>query len=99
MAATKARVAASSGEVDEDGVRLPAGEVHAWEPGINSTACGLALSRSRLLRFQHIPWSDILPDSGGSADFVRVVCPRCTAAVTPRRARDGRRWERVSPRP
>ncbi len=98
-ARVKARVAASGEDVDEDGVRLPAGEVHAWEPGTNSTLCGLALSRSRLRRFQHVGWPDILPESGGAADFVQVVCPRCTAAVTPRRAREGPRWERISPRP
>jgi hypothetical protein len=91
-------VAASSRWVDEDGVRLPAGEVHAWEPGTNQTACGLALSRSRLQRFPHVRWPDVQPESGGAADRVQRVCPRCAAAARPQRARR-HQWERISPRP
>lgn len=60
-----ARVAASGSWTDPDGVRLPAGEVHAWVPGHNQTVCGLALSRSRLARFPHVLWEDVFPESGG----------------------------------
>lgn len=91
-------VAASSTWTDPDGVRLPAGEVHAWAPGTNQTLCGLPLSRARLSRFPHIGWGDVDPATGGAADAVSAVCARCTAATTPRRAR-GRRWTRTDPRP
>ncbi|MDP9393573.1 MAG: hypothetical protein M3Q27_04600 [Actinomycetota bacterium] len=95
----RASVAASGSWVDdEDGRRLPSGEVHAWEPGMNQTACGLALSRSQLSRFAGVSWSDVQPESGGAADRVDVVCPRCAAAMGGRR-RDERRWHRTSPRP
>ncbi len=86
-------VAASSAWVDPDGIRRPAGEVHAWLPGTNQTRCGLALSRSRLDRFPHVEWADIRPESGRHADEVGRVCPRCDAATgrrrdgTPRRPR------------
>ncbi|CAL9644971.1 hypothetical protein ACWDMR_22225 [Streptomyces althioticus] len=94
-------VAASGQWTDEeDGRRrLPAGEVHAWEPGRNETVCGLSLSRSRLARFSHVNWPDTFPESGGAADKVRRVCPRC-ASVAGRRGSDARpRWVRVRPRP
>ena len=52
-----ASVAASSQVTGEDGVRWPAGDVHAWEPGTNQTLCGLALSRSQLTRFPHVPFA------------------------------------------
>jgi len=91
------RVAATSEWRDEDAQRLPAGEVHAWEPGQNQTACGLALSRSGLLRFSHVGWADVQPDSGGAADQVEIVCPRCAAANGARR--DEKSWTRDSPRP
>jgi hypothetical protein len=89
-------VAASSEWVDPDGVRRPAGEVHAWVPGTNQTVCGLALSRSRLSRYPHVEWADAQPESGGHADAVRRVCPRCAAAARPRPAARGRRdqWRR-----
>ena len=77
-------VAASSEWTDPDGVRRPAGEVHAWTPGTNQTLCGLALSRSRLGRHPHVDWDDVLPESGRHADEVRRVCPRCAAGVRPR---------------
>jgi hypothetical protein len=89
-------VAASAQELDDEGVRLPAGEVHAWVPGTNQTVCGLALSRSRLTRFPHIGWADVMPENGGAADAVTRVCPRCSAAAGRHR---GRRWTRDSPRP
>ncbi len=49
-------VAASGQWTDEEEGRrrLPAGEVHAWEPGMNQTVCGLPLSRSQLIRFPHV---------------------------------------------
>ena len=90
-------VAASGEWVDPDGTRLPAGEVHSWAPGRNSTACGLQLSRSSLRRFPHVGWRDVQPASGGSADEVDRVCPRCAAAEGERR--DSRPWTRTSPRP
>ncbi len=89
-------VAASGEWRDEDGVRKPAGEAHAWWPGANQTVCGLALSRSRLHRFHHVPWPDAFPESGGAADEVRRVCPRCRAATG---KGQGRLWQRTSPRP
>lgn len=89
--------AASGVEVGEEGVRAPAGEVHAWVPGTNSTVCGLQLSRSQLTRLSHVPFVETLPESGGSADFVSAVCPRCRAAVLGRGS--GRSWQRTSPRP
>jgi hypothetical protein len=92
-----AAVAASGSWVDEDGVRRPAGEVHGWQPGRNQTLCGLALSRSRLTRFPHVDWIDAQPESGGHADEVREVCPRCAAALG--RRRDTRPWTRRDPRP
>lgn len=89
-------VAASSQWRDE-GVRQPAGEVHAWEPGTNQTVCGLSLHRSRLLRFPHVRWeygrSDVLTD----ADRVGHICPRCLAAGG-RREKD-RGWVRHDTRP
>ncbi|MFI0169075.1 hypothetical protein [Streptomyces sp. NPDC017095] len=79
--------------------RLPAGEVHAWEPGLNQTVCGLALSRSQLVRFPGVAWADTFPESGGAADRVQRVCPRC-ASVAGRRGTDARpRWQRTNPRP
>lgn len=93
----RASVAASSQWTDPDGIRLPAGEVHGWQPGANQTVCGLALSRSELRRFPHVQWEDVLPESGGAADQVGRVCPRCAAAVAGRVR--GRPWRRVSPRP
>jgi hypothetical protein len=92
-----ANVAASSQWVDPDGVRMPAGEVHAWEPGTNQTLCGLALSRSQLRRFPHVTWADVQPNTGRNADEVGRVCPRCAAATG--RRRDSRPWSRTDPRP
>ncbi|MBA9002641.1 hypothetical protein [Thermomonospora cellulosilytica] len=100
MARTRrqAAVAASGTWTDpDDGVRVPAGEVHAWLPGTNQTLCGLALSKTRLLRFPHIAWPEVQPESGGSADQVRRVCPRCAAAMG--RRGGGKPWTRTDPRP
>ncbi|MDL5200091.1 hypothetical protein [Streptomyces sp. ALI-76-A] len=94
-------VAASGQWTDEEEGRrrLPAGEVHAWEQGMNQTVCGLSLSRSRLIRFPHVTWLDTVPESGGAADRVQRRCPRC-ASVAGHRGTDARpRWHRVNPRP
>ncbi|WP_189857169.1 hypothetical protein [Streptomyces poonensis] len=93
-------VAASGRRWDpEDGRRLPAGEVHAWEQGMNQTVCGLALSRSQLERFPGVEWTDVFPESGGAADAVQRVCRRCAAAAG-RRGSDARPvWRRTNPRP
>ncbi|WP_432506934.1 hypothetical protein [Kineococcus arenarius] len=93
------KVAASGTYDPGEGSRLPEGEVHAWEPGQNQTACGVPLRRAGLARFPHVDFSDTDPVTGGSADAVRWVCPKCVAATTPRRQRGGRRWERTDPRP
>jgi len=92
-----ASVAATGSWTDPDGYRSPAGEVHAWRPGTNSTLCGLQLSRSRLERFSHIQWVDVQPATGRDADRVSDVCPRCAAATG--RRRDERPWRRTDPRP
>ncbi len=92
-----AAVAASSRWTDPDGVRVPAGDVHAWEPGRNETVCGLSLHRSALERFPHVRWADVQPASGRHADQVGRLCPRCAAGTGQRR--DEKRWRRVDPRP
>ena len=92
-----AAVAASSSWTDPDGVRMPAGEVHAWERGTNPTVCGLQLSRSGLARFPHVSWPDVAPATGAHADRVARVCPRCAAGMGARR--DTRAWSRTQPRP
>jgi len=94
---TDAAVAATGSWTDPDGFRSPAGEVHAWKPGSNSSLCGLQLSRSRLERFPHIQWVDVQPATGRDADRVAEVCPRCAAATG--RRRDERPWRRTDPRP
>lgn len=91
-------VAASSQWVDEEGVRQPSGDVHAWAPGANQTRCGQALSRSRLGRFRHVPWADAVWLSQTAERNLRL-CPRCVAATTPRAQRSGRGWNRRNPRP
>lgn len=93
----RAAVAASSRWTDPDGVRMPAGEVHAWERGTNQTVCGLPLSRSELQRFPHVDWRDVQPATGRHADEVGRVCPRCGAGMGARR--DERPWTRRDPRP
>lgn len=93
-----AGVAATDDVLDEDGIRLPAGEVHGWWRGQNETLCGLSLHRSRLRTFGGLVWADVQPESGGSADAVQAVCPRCRAAVEGRTSKR-RGWTRESPRP
>ena len=98
---TSYAVAASGQWTDEEEGRrrLPAGEAHAWEPGRNETVCGLSLSRSQLTRFAGVPWADALPESGGAADRVQRLCPRC-ASVAGRKGADSRPpWRRMNPRP
>ncbi|GAA3981268.1 hypothetical protein FOF52_03365 [Thermobifida alba] len=81
-------------------MRLPAGEARACWPGQNQTLCGLALHRSRLWRFPHVPWPDVFPESGGAADEVRRLRPKCRAAAGGKRsARRGHGWTRTFPRP
>jgi hypothetical protein len=91
------KVAATDDWLDEDLVRHPAGEVHGWKPGRNSTVCGLQLSRTRLRRFGDVEWEDVQPASGGRADAVQVVCRRCAAGIEGRSAK--RPWTRTAPRP
>jgi hypothetical protein len=90
------RVAATGHWFDEDGTRLPAGEVHTWYPGQNQTLCGLPLSRAGLERFAGVSWADVMPESGGAADAVSRVCRRCAAGSGRHR---GRRWTRTDARP
>jgi hypothetical protein len=98
MALRTSAVAATDRWTDPyDGIRYPAGEVHAWERGRNETACGLSLSRSRLGRFSHVTWADVQPESGRHAEGVQEVCRRCRAAMGARR--DDRGWTRTNPRP
>jgi hypothetical protein len=91
-----AATAASSETRGLDGVRIPAGEAHAWLPGTNQTVCGLALSRTRLIRFPHVPFDFGASDVLTAEDDIGYLCPRCVAATT---RRDERGWRRVSPRP
>lgn len=94
---TSASVVATDETTDLDGARSPAGEIHAWVPGTNQTVCGLALSRERLLRFSHVPWAEVQPDTGTHADAVTSLCPRCAAGMGARRGE--KRWKRIDPRP
>ncbi|AEV83062.1 hypothetical protein ACWT_2043 [Actinoplanes sp. SE50] len=94
-----AATAASSQVNGPDGSRAPAGEVHAWLPGTNQTLCGLALSRTRLVRFPHQRFDYRASDVTGAGDDIGFICPKCVAATTPRDQRDGRGWKRVAPRP
>jgi hypothetical protein len=91
-----AATAASSEAVGPDGIRGPAGDVHAWLAGTNQTVCGLALSRTRLRRFPHVAFDFRGTDALTAEDAIGHICPRCVAATT---ARDTRPWKRVSPRP
>ena len=70
--------------------------MHGWWQGQGETVCGLALSRSQLVRFSALGWADVQPASGGHADLVQLVCPRCAQALTPK---GGTGWRRTSPRP
>lgn len=93
-------VAASGEWRGDDGIRQPAGEAHAWYPGTNQTLCGLALSRSGLRRFPHVPWPEVFPESGGAAEEIQEVCRRCLAGSGRRSGRGwSKGWTRTSPRP
>jgi hypothetical protein len=91
-----ASVAATGTWTDPDGFRSPAGLVHAWLPRTNQTVCGVQLTRAGLLRFPHIQWVDVQPDTGRDADEVQEVCRRCAAGMGARR--DSRPWTRDNPR-
>jgi len=91
---TEHAVAASSRWIDSDGIRYPCGDTHAWTPGTNQTLCGVPLSRSRLDRFAHVPWSEALYLAEIGEHGV-VLCRRCTGATQS----DRRRWVRTNPRP
>ena len=91
-----ASVAATGTGQDPDGAPLPSGEVHGWWAGQDETVCGLSLRRSQLVRFSALLWPDVQPASGGEADLVRLVCPRCASALTPAA---GTGWQRTQPRP
>lgn len=101
MARTRRYDVAASGRWwdPEDNRWLPAGEVHAWEQGTNQTVCGLSLHRSQLSRFPAVTWADALPESGGAADAVRRVCPRCAAAAGRRGAGARPARRHINPRP
>ncbi|GHF19689.1 hypothetical protein GCM10017786_62070 [Amycolatopsis deserti] len=88
--------AASSTWTDDDNVRQPAGDAHAWLPGTNQTLCGLPLHRARLGRFPHVLWIDTLWLADTSAHRI-APCRRCVAAAGGRSG--ARRWTRVNPRP
>ncbi|MEU8242900.1 hypothetical protein AB0C07_31980 [Actinoplanes missouriensis] len=94
--ARAASVAASSQFIGDDGIRQPAGEVHAWTPGMNQTLCGLALSRTRLRTFPHVKFDFRATDVVTAEDEVRYICPRCVAATS---RRGERSWTRTAPRP
>lgn len=79
-------VAASSSWRDDEGTRMPSGDVHAWWPGQNQTVCGVPLSRARLDRFPHVLWIDALWLNDTGARPVMGTCRRCTAATRPRGA-------------
>jgi hypothetical protein len=76
-----AKVAASSEFIGDDGIRQPGGEVHAWTPGMNQTLCGLALSRTGLKRFPHVPFDFRL-----DGPFDWAAYDRAAAGLDPRKA-------------
>lgn len=98
MVTIVAMVAASSQWRDENGVRQPAGEVHAWRPGQNQTLCGLPLRRAALRSYPHVSFEYAATDVLTEEDEVRRICPRCLAATGGRRDRRSRR-RGTSPRP
>ncbi|HLL65959.1 MAG TPA: hypothetical protein VK453_09455 [Micromonosporaceae bacterium] len=93
-----AAVAASGQWWGAEGVRLPAGEVHAWHPGTNQTLCGVPLARAGLRRFPHVRWDYRGSDELTATDQVGYICPKCLAATQPRRSQR-RPWTRHTPRP
>ncbi|SES44601.1 hypothetical protein SAMN04488000_1343 [Lentzea albida] len=93
-------VAASSNWRDDDGARMPSGDVHAWWPQQNQTLCGVPLHRARLDRFPHVLWADALwiHDTAGADSPEMAMCPRCAAAAAPKRnRRPDRRGTRSRP--
>jgi hypothetical protein len=89
-------VAASSEWIDDNGVRQPGGDVHAWEQGQNQTVCGLPLHKARLRRFPHVPFDFRATDQLTGADQIGHICRRCVAATS---RRGERPWVRTAPRP
>ncbi len=89
-------VAASGRSVDPDGVRRPAGELHAWLPGTNQTLCGLPLHRTQLTRFPHVAWADVRKDVEDEEGRPVHICRRCDAASGHPRAehRERAEWRR-----
>ncbi|SDO65031.1 hypothetical protein [Lentzea jiangxiensis] len=84
-------VAASSSWRDDEGTRMPSGDVHAWWPGQNQTLCGVQLSRARLARFPGVLWIDAVWVAETDADApVMGLCRRCTAATRPKKDRPSR---------
>jgi hypothetical protein len=79
-----AAVAASGEWTDDTGVRQPAGEVHAWQPGHNQTLCGLPLRRTAMRRFPHVLFDFQPSDVLTGTDPIGRICPRCLAASRPR---------------
>ena len=92
----RAAVVATDWWVDEDGLTVPAGHVHAWLPGTSQTLCGLSTESSRLGQFAHIDWADVQPATGRDANRVSALCPKCTGAMG--RKRDIKSWTRAVPR-
>ncbi|GGU17282.1 hypothetical protein [Lentzea flava] len=80
-------VAASSSWHDDEGTRMPSGDVHAWWPRQNQTLCGVPLSRARLGRFPHVLWVDAVWLNGTADAPVIALCRRCSAATRPRARR------------
>jgi len=78
-----------------DGLRSPAGAVHAWLPRTNQTLCGRPLSKTGLLEFPDVTWLDVQPARGRDAHRVTAVCPQCTAGMGSRP--DEQAWSRTHP--
>jgi hypothetical protein len=87
--------AASSVERDAQNVSYPAGELHAWLPGQNSTVCGVQLSRGQLRGFAHVPWAEFTAPGTEVGESVEV-CRRCLAATA---GAAKRRRRHIDPRP
>lgn len=93
MAGTPSAAASSSWR-DDEGTRLPSGDVHAWWPGQNQTLCGVPLSRAQLDRFPHVLWADAQWINDTADTPVMAMCPRCAAAAGPKKRRSPRLADR-----
>ncbi|SDG57134.1 hypothetical protein SAMN05216553_109134 [Lentzea fradiae] len=87
MAAGTPAVAASSSWRDDEGTRMPSGDVHAWWPGQNQTLCGVQLSRARLAKFPGVLWADARWGEGTADTPVMALCRKCSAATRPKMRR------------